>query len=241
MRRIFFVLASLALTSLAMPLLAPARAAEPTSPASTPARSGGTFDRLGQLFPTAVQQTIGACWDQGKVDLAAGADPDGSVICGDRTAESDVPYADYLTTVSDILVASSLVGFRTVMQTDVRVTPEVLSSFLASTQGQDLLRTTVQSAIAQSNLIPETATDSNGVLTDAVVARLIPELLDPTTFSTLTGTPEQYSEVVKSFCTAPGVPVEEIAQRVPELDSIQFYAICIEESGIADEVLRMIQ
>lgn len=222
------------LTALAQPVLAPQSsvAAEPPSP-----QRSSALQRLGQMFSPEIQSTIGACLEQGKVDVAAGATDGGAVRCGDGSTAS-VPYAAYVNTVSDVLTASSLVGFRAVLQSNSGVSPAMLRMFLESPQGAIVLRQAVQSAITQSELLPATATESTNILTDAVLTRLLPSLQDPTTLDTLLGTTEQYNQVVQEFCTAPGMSIEQAKSRLP-LNELQLYAICIQESGVADEVLRL--
>ncbi len=198
------------------------------------------FDRLRQMFSDDIQNTLNACWDEGRVDLAIGADAAGAVVCGDGSSQPAIFYSDYLDTVSDLLTASSLVGLQTVMRNDPRVTPEVLSFFAATEQGSQLLRTAVQTAIVRSGLQSPEASASADVLADAVVARLSPNVQDPQRFETLLGTSEQYEQVVAQFCTAPGLSAESARAEFPELDMLQLYAICIDQSGIADEALQML-
>ena len=197
--------------------------------------------RLATMFSTEIQTTLNACWDRGKVDLAAGANPDGSVTCGDGTPEGAIAYADYVSTVSDILAASGLVGFRTVVDSNPSISPQAISAFLADTQGAAVLRQTVQTAITQSQLLPAEATQSNTVLTDRVMERLIPNLQNPSVLDGLLGNEQQYTQVVSNFCTAPGMSVDEAKTLVPSLSSIQLYAICIHESGVTREAVQLLQ
>ncbi|GAB4141038.1 MAG: hypothetical protein Fur0046_16890 [Cyanobacteria bacterium J069] len=234
MQKLFLTLTTL--SALALSGLVPQRAGA-AEPPQSPERSGA-LQRLGQMFSPEIQTTISACLEQGKVDVAAGPTDQGNVRCGDGSTASPVLYRDYLTTVSDVLTASSLVGFRTVLQANAGVSPAMLRTFLNSPQGESILRQAVQTAITQSELLPATATDSTNILTDAVIARLLPSLQDPTTLDTLLGTTEQYNQVVQEFCTAPGMSIEQAKSRLP-LNSLQLYAICIQESGVADEVLRL--
>jgi hypothetical protein len=46
--------------------------------------------------------------------------------------------------------------------------------------------------------------------------------------------------VVDNFCTAPGMSVDQAQQQTPGLTSIQLYAICVQESGMADEMLQLV-
>lgn len=195
--------------------------------------------RLMQMFSPQIQATINACAENGMANLAAGANPDGSLACVDGSTAATVAYADYLDTVSNVLAASLLVGVKTAMATDARITPEMLVAYLASSQGDTMLRQGIQTAITQNRLLPANAPQSVSLLTDAVMTRLAPSLQTPDTFSTLLGTTEQYSQVVSNFCTPPGMPVAQAQSAVPGLNPIQLYAICIQESGVASEILRM--
>ena len=229
----------------------PLRATEPsaTEPsASEPSQSAlpstgdrvssRAVERLSQMFSPQIQATINACQTRGKVNVMAGATSQGSVVCGDGSPEATVAYSNYIETVSDILAASSLVGFRAVLQADPRLTPELLRTAFSSPEGVQLLRSAIQVAITQSDFLPATATESTTILADSVLERLRASLQDSSALTTLLGTPDQYSSVVDQFCLAPGMSVEQAKTAVPELNSLQLYAICIQESGVASEVLR---
>lgn len=197
-------------------------------------------DRLRQMFSPEIQATINACSTQGKVDLAAGAGSDGSLKCGDGSSSPNVAYTDYVEIVSNILAASVLVGMRTAIASEPRITPEIVVNFLSSAQGVQTLRSGIETAITQNQLVTVGSTQSVTLLTDAVIQQLTP-VLNPATFDTLLGTSDQQSQVVSNFCTAPGTSVPQALTLVPELSPIQLYAICIQESGITDEVLRMMR
>jgi len=250
-----FVCASQLLSTALMPALVqaaePLPATEPsaTEPsASEPAQSAlhstgdrvnsRAVERLSQMFSPQIQATINACQTRGKVNVIAGATSQGSVVCGDGSPEATVAYSNYIETVSDILAASSLVGFRAVLQADPRLTPELLRTAFSSPEGVQLLRSAIQVAITQSDFLPATATESTTILADSVLERLRASLQDSSSLNTLLGTPDQYSSVVDQFCLAPGMSVEQAKTAVPELNSLQLYAICIQESGVASEVLR---
>lgn len=243
---IFGVLGGLGLAPLvaAVALLSPMVAAAERSPQAPPVAPSPQLDsslqRLTQMFSPAIQATMNACWEQGRVNLAAGAAQNGVVVCGDGST-SGVAYTDYLETVSDLLTASSLVGFRTVAASNPEISPQLLTSFLSSAQGVTTLRGAVQTAIVQSGLLPAQATDSQALLTNQVMERLLPNLQNPSQLETLLGSTEQYSRVVENFCTAPGMSIDQVKDLVPELNSIQFYAICIDESGTMNEVLRLLR
>lgn len=214
----------------------------PQAPTLAPSpQLDSSLQRLTQMFSPAIQSTMNACWEQGRVNLAAGAAQNGAVVCGDGSAATGVSYTDYVETVSDLLAASSLVGFRTVATSNPAISPQLLTTFLSSAQGVSTLQGAVQTAIVQSGLLPAEATDSQTVLTTQVMNRLLPSLQNPSQLENLLGSTEQYSRVVDSFCTAPGMSVDQVKNLVPELTSIQFYAICIDESGTMEEVLRLLR
>lgn len=241
-------LACLSLTPLLSLLVAvkplPVAAAEP-SPQVPQSGSNPQLDsslrRLTQMFSPDIQNTMNACWEQGRVNLAAGAAQNGTLICGDGSSNTGVGYDTYLATVSDLLTASSLVGFRTVTETNPSINPQMLTTFLSSAEGVATLRGAVQTAITQSGLLPAQATDSTALLTDQVMEKLLPNLQDSNRIESLLGSTEQYSRVVQNFCTAPGMSVDQAKALVPDLSTIQLYAICIQESGTMNEVLRMMR
>lgn len=242
---------ALPLATLTLPLLVfagPIQSAAAAEPISTPAdplpaqndEPAPSVQRLVQMFSSDIQTTLQACWEEGRADLAAGAGPDGSLQCGNGEASSTIQYTDYIDTVSDIFVASSLVGFRTAIAADAQLNPQLLAQFLQAPEGSALLQQAVQMAIQQSQLVSLNSAPSADLLTGEVMTRMVPVLTDPTQMETLLGTPEQYAQVVTSFCTAPGMSVSEAQSLVPDLTSIQLYAICVQESGIADDVLRLV-
>jgi hypothetical protein len=207
---------------------------------TTPPVSSGAVQRLTNMFSPEIQRTISACWGQGKVNLAVGAGRNGVVTCGDGST-NPVAYTDYVNTVSDILAASSLVGFKALLSSNAQISPQMLTTFLANSEGTGLLRNAIQNAITQSNLLPAQATASNTLLVDQVMQRILPNLQDPTRLDNLLGTRDQYTQVVRNFCTAPGMSVNQARTLMPGLDSLQLYAICIQESGVANEMLRLAQ
>lgn len=207
---------------------------------SNPATASG-MQRLAQMFSPDIQSTINACSEKGKVNLAAGASTNGAVICANGRPDPDVSFTEYVDTVSDVLAASSLVGFRTVMTTNPQVTPTMLQAFLASSQGQETLYTAIESAITRSQLLPSDSTESTSILAGEVVSRLLPAVNDAGGLVNLLGTTEQYQQVVSQFCTPPGMSIESAQELVPDLNSVQLYAICIEESGVTQDAAEQLR
>ncbi|PSB18780.1 hypothetical protein C7B61_18435 [filamentous cyanobacterium CCP1] len=201
----------------------PAQAVEPES--STPSSIGEVVEQL----PVDTQTTLLACQEQGGVDLVAGASQEGAVVCGNGVTDS-VEYSRYLTTVSDFMTAGVLVGFRSAMESDPRITPGLLVTVLATPEGTTAIRGATETAIVQSNLVTRTP-DSVSLLTDEVMNRLLPAFSATDNLETLLGTEEQYEQVVQNFCTAPGLSMEQMQQTIPGLTPVQLYAICIQASG----------
>lgn len=214
------------------PSTVPAPAAPPTAPHRSVAE-------LGTMFTPEIQSTVAACWEQGLVNLAATTTAEGWVMCGDGTAAEGITYPQYLDTVADVMAASTLVGLHTAMLNDPRLTPEIFSMFVTTEQGSTLLQTIVESAIVQNGIQPPNTPESSSILSDAVVERLVTNLSNPGRMGSLLGTPGQYSQVVGQFCTLPGMPLQE-AQQQFGLDSIQLYAICIDESGAVGEAVQQL-
>ncbi|MGJ3249816.1 MAG: hypothetical protein ACFE0J_01595 [Elainellaceae cyanobacterium] len=196
--------------------------------------------RLMEMFSPDIQSVLSACAENGGVDLDAGETADGTLVCGDGTPNTETPYSTYLSTVSNLLAASGLVGFRAVIDSNPQISPELISTYLSSSQGADILRSAVEMGIAQSQLLPGVVPESSMILVDEVISRMLPTLQSPAALGDLMGTPEQYNQVVSNFCTAPGMPVEQATQLVAGLSTLQLYSICIQESGIASQVQQML-
>ncbi|NJR40852.1 MAG: hypothetical protein HC781_20940 [Leptolyngbyaceae cyanobacterium CSU_1_4] len=58
--------------------------------------------------------------------------------------------------------------------------------------------------------------------------------------TTLVGTTEQYGQVVSNFCSTPGMSITQAQQTIPGLSSIQLYAVCVQESGLAEELQQVV-
>jgi hypothetical protein len=221
--------------SLFLGSLFPVVAAEPPQPASSPA-----LQKLMMMFSTDIKTTLNACREQGGVDLAAGAQADGSVLCANGEPRATVPYDNYLSTVSDMAAAVGLVGLKTMIAGNPSVSPEMVATFLSSPDGTAALKNAVQSAIARSSLIPVASPESTTLLAEQIIGRLAPTLQSTNNLTTLVGTTEQYGQVVSNFCSTPGMSVAQAQQTIPGLSSIQLYAVCVQESGLATEVQQMV-
>ncbi|MEB3336651.1 MAG: hypothetical protein VKJ46_04255 [Leptolyngbyaceae bacterium] len=225
--------------SLGIILEAPPAFAKPARPArslKTETPPSAATQRLMQMFSSDIQQTLNACFNQGKVNLAAGADRDGSVICGDKSRNSPVTFSSYVNTLSDVLAAGGLIGFRTALKSDPTVNPTLIAAVLSSSEGATLIRGTLKKGLATLNVVPRGSTASVNFLVDRVMQRLTPILQDPNNLNNLLGTPKQYTQVVENFCNPPGMSLSQIRVLVPGLKPVQVYSICVQESGLADEI-----
>ncbi|OLP17737.1 hypothetical protein BST81_15575 [Leptolyngbya sp. 'hensonii'] len=209
-----------------------ARAIEPPDAASL------AIQRLQKMFSPAIQSVLKACQEEGKVDLAAGADQDGSVICGNGSRNSTVLFSEFVTTYSDIVAASGLIGLQTLLKDNPRLKPETIITLLNTPNGKTALRSQLRKVITQSELVAKSSPQSVNLLTDKVIQRVEPSLKSPSTFKQVLGTSDQYRRVVENFCTPPGMPVKQAQTMVPGLSSVQLYAICVQESGLAEEIRR---
>lgn len=193
-------------------------------------------ERLSEMFSTEIQETIAACWDQGKVNLDASAGPNDWVVCGDGSVLEGVTYASYLETVGDVMIASTLAGMRVAVDQDPRLTPELLAMFVSTSEGQEMMKSIVQSSLITSELQSPDNAESIEVMTDWVALGLVDNLSNPTRLDNLLGPLDQYDMVVTEFCNAPGMPISEALEVFPNHDAIQLYSVCIEESGLATEL-----
>jgi hypothetical protein len=219
------------------------QAAEPVPSAETPAApaiQSPAMQKLMAMFSPEIKATLNACRTQGGVNLAAGAQANGSVLCANGETLAQIPYDGYLTTVSDMAAAVSLVGLRTVISSNSNVTPEQVITFLSSPDGSTLLRGAVQNAIARSSLLPSASTESTTLLADQVIGRLVPTMQSTNNLADLVGNTEQYGQVVSNFCNLPGMSVAQAQQTIPGLSPIQLYAVCVQESGLAAEVQQRV-
>lgn len=220
--------------AIAAPASEPTIAAPPENP---PQVSQNSVERLTQMFSPEIQSIVAACWESGKVNLSPSLATRPWVVCGDGSQVEGITYDRYRDTMADVISASTLVALQGAIARDPRVSPETLALLATSDQGQQLLRDTSAAAIVQSGLQTPDQPESTRVLADAMMLRMVAYLRNPDWMNTFLGTPQQYSQVVAQFCTAPGMSLEESAQQFPTLDSVQLFAICIDESDAMTDVL----
>lgn len=206
---------------------------EPSQAQPKPPHSTAPQGLVG-MFSLDIQKTLNACAEQKLVNIAAGADGDGSVICGNEFRNSPVQFTDYINTSSDFLAAGFLVGFRSAYTSDSSLTPpekaQMLALFLTSS-GKTFLRQMLEQELAESQIVLKGSTRSLSLLVNDIMWRSLPVLKNQNQLENLLGTPNQYKLVVEKFCTSPGMPVAH-AKTVSKLSSVQLYAICIQEAGV---------
>jgi hypothetical protein len=218
----------------------PAIAAEQNSTAPSPTVTSPALQKLMTMFSADIKTTLNACREQGGVNLAAGAQADGSVLCANGETKAAIPYDNYLSTVSDVAAAVSLVGLKTVIASNPSISPEMVVTFLTSPNGTAVLKNAVQTAIVRSSIIPVASPESTTVLAEQIIGRLVPTLQSTNNLTNLVGTTEQYGQVVSNFCSTPGMSVVQAQQTIPGLSPIQLYAVCVQESGLAEEVQQVV-
>lgn len=196
------------------------------------------LDQFVQSLPTDIQTILGACGQQGFVDLDAGADNDGSVICLDGSRNSGVAFSDYQNSLLDMSSASFMVGIQTGMRNSQQVTPEMMAQIWGSPQGIELLRNILKGYLTQNNVLPASWGSSVDWLVEGVVERSLPLLQDAQVLSNLYGSSTQYQQVVNNFCSPQGRSISQVQQMTPGLSTLQLYAICLKESGFAEELVR---
>lgn len=226
--------------SLSLGSLFPAVAAEPPPPVPSQAAVSPAAQKLMTMFSADIKTTLNACREQGGVNLAAGAQADGSVLCTNGEPKVAIAYDSYLDTVSDMAAAVGLVGLKTVIAGNPSVSPEMVVTFLTSPNGAGALKNAVQAAIARSSLLTAASPESTTLLADQIIGRLVPTLQSTNNLTNLVGTTEQYGQVVSNFCSTPGMSVAQAQQTIPGLSPIQLYAVCVQESGLAEELQQMV-
>jgi hypothetical protein len=199
------------------------------------------MQRLMQMFSPEIQATLNACQGKGGVNLAATTNQDGAIVCGDSSSVPQVSYRNYVNTTADLLAASSLVGLRAAMRSDPHLSPEQVMTALTSSEGSASLRRSMQTAIARTGLVSSNSAESSSRLADEIMGRLVPAFQGTNNLQNLLGTTVQYNQVVRQFCTVPGMSVEQAEQTIPGLNSVQLYAICVQESGLADELTQTVR
>lgn len=190
--------------------------------------------QINNMFSPDIRKTLGACSEQGKVNLAAGAAANGSVRCGDGS-NSAVKFTEYVNTLSDFITAGLLVDHRAVLKANPEVPLETATAVWQQPTGKALLRQLLEQNLSQTQVV--SSPQSISLLVDNVVQRSLPILQDPASLENLFGTPSQYKLAVNNFCNPPGNSVAQAQTLVPGLSSIQLYAICLQESGVAAQQL----
>jgi len=158
--------------------------------------------RLNQMFSADIQKTLNACSEQGMVNIAAGADQDGSVICTNGFRNSAVQFTDYMNTISDFMAAGFLAGFRTAYKANNSLKPPQKAQMLAlfaSPAGTKFVQQLLEQQLGESQLIAKDSPQSLSFLTNSIVQRSLPTLTNQDSLENLLGTPNQYNLVVDNF------------------------------------------
>jgi hypothetical protein len=198
--------------------------------------------KLDRMFSSDIRTTLNSCVKQGGVNLAAGADRDGSIICGNGWRKSPVKFTSYVNTLTDFETAGLLLGFQAGVKSSPNYKPELLTTFMNSFEASGNLRQAVQGfvtvAVVRPGILPKGSTQSASFLMDRILQRSRPFLQNSTKFENLTGTSDEYGVIAENFCTAPGMTTAQAKKFAPNLNSVQMFAICFQESGIADAITQ---
>jgi hypothetical protein len=189
------------------------------------------------MFSPAIQAVSNACLKQGGVNLAARADRDGSVICNNGWRKSPVQYTAYLNLVTDSETAAFLLGIVSGAKSNPNYKPELLAAFVNSPQGRDTFRKLLQDSEVKE--MASQSTQSVNILVNKIIQRSLPFLQNPAKMDKLFGTSDEYAAISENFCTAPGMPIAQAKKLTPELDTVQIYAICLQEAGLGEEVAKI--
>jgi hypothetical protein len=191
--------------------------------------------RLETMFSPEMQVLNRACQQQGGVNLAAGADKDGSVICGNGWRKSPAQYAVYLDFATQWLAAGFLAGLQAGLQSNPGLKLESAAAFLNSPEVVKTLREAVRTGIISSEMLAKGSPQSVTLLTERVMQQVNPFLREPVRLNTLFGTEEEYSRIAQNFCKPSGMSIAQATRLVPSLLPVQVYAICLQEAGVVEE------
>lgn len=200
--------------------------------------SNPAIHRLSNMFAPEIRAVLNACAQHGQVDLAASREM-ATLVCGDGSTVADIVTSAYIDTVSDFLAASLLAGLHRTFQENPAVSPLMLSS-LTTDQGIGLLESILTYSLDRTQFLADHPHNSPEPLVSAVIEKLIPVFQTPQQFDMLLGDAAQTEQVIAEFCTAPGLSLEDAHTQFPDLSALQLYAICIDNSGLSQEVLRLV-
>ena len=194
------------------------------------------------MFSSDIQTTFNACVKQGGVNLSAEADRDGSIICGNGWRKSPIKFTTYVSTLTDLHSAAFLLAFRAGIKSNPNYKPELLTSITNYAETDGKLRKLVQAYVVEvavkSGVLPKGSTRSASFLTDRILQRSRPFLKNSAKFENLIGTSDEYAAITSNFCTAPGMSTAQAKKLAPNLDSMQMFAICFQEAGLADVAIQ---
>lgn len=195
------------------------------------------FLQLLDTLPSGLKTTLNACAKNKHVNLAAGADEDGSVICNDGRRDYPAQYEAYLTANGDLLAAEILLAIRQLVQ-EGALSLEEISAVLSQPGEAEKLRqemvgdikAAINAALGHEKPTPKITQR----LTKQAMQQVMPMLQSPTRLQNLFGSGNQYAQVVENFCTPAGVSVSQAKWLIPGLIPAQLYAICAQEANLVE-------
>ncbi len=203
---------------------------------AAPSNNDAAAERLAKMFSPKVRAVMNACDRQGEVNLAVGADRDGSVICGNGWRKSAVQYSEYSEVATDLLAAFMLTSLRSVVQAPTPEKtgagkpeagkPEAIMAIFKSPEAKEKFGKSLQEMWRSM-----TGTTLPNEHRDRILQKTYAMLNDTQKFNTLLGTGAEYNLVVENFCSPKGQTLKAAKQIVPKLNAIQMYSICINEAG----------
>jgi hypothetical protein len=223
---------------LALPTWAASLDLQPPSEDLPIEETNPAIQRLSNMFSPEIRTVLGACEQSGGVDLAASGDS-ALLTCGDGSTLTEISTDAYIETMSDFWAASLLVGLHTAFRENPAISPLMLSS-LSTDQGIGLLESILTYGIDRTQFLSDHPNNSPEPLIAAIVEKLLPVFQNPQQLDTLLGEAEQTDQVITTFCTAPGISLDAAQIQFPDLATLQLYAICIDASGLSEEMLRLV-
>ena len=195
------------------------------------------FLQLLDTLPSDLKTTLNACAKNKHVNLAAGPDQDGSVICNDGWRDYPAQYEAYLTANGDLLAAEILLAIRLLVQQG-EISLEDISAALsqpgeAAKFRQEMVKDIKASIdVALGHEKPTSKITQR--LTNQAMQQVMPMLESPTRLQNLFGSGNQYAQVVENFCTPEGISVSQAKWLIPGLIPAQLYAICAQEANLVE-------
>lgn len=192
---------------------------------------------LSQMFSEEISNILNVCAENGGVNLAKANAQDGSVVCIDGQEKAQIPYKSYLSTFSDFTSALFLLGIKVSLINEPNA-PEIsqrLRELLTTTDGQEKFKGILKSALLNSNGAFRSG-ESLDILVAEVLTRTVPILKDSTALDQFLVGKDQDQQIVRQFCTKPGMSVSQAQAAITGVTSLQLYASCIKASGLTQDI-----